>query len=136
MPHLNWREEPPTQSVQPNDRFENVLRLAVPHRKRLELLERLESVLAESGDGELRWDLPGSWILFFKRRPSESRLLLAHPESQVWVLTVALEPAHAAALLSAVRAHCDQAGETSLRALGVFGRVSNCDLILEWRDSA
>lgn len=44
---------------------------------------------------ELRIELPKDWILFCKQRPTNegSRFLVAHPEIEKWVGTLALEPA-------------------------------------------
>jgi hypothetical protein len=60
------------------------------------LIPYLEEIFvrATAGSGrELRMDLSGGWTVFWKSRESGSRLLLAHPEHQEWVATVALEPA-------------------------------------------
>lgn len=44
---------------------------------------------------ELRIELPKDWMLFCKQRPTNegSRFLVAHPEIEKWVGTLALEPA-------------------------------------------
>ena len=78
----------------------------------------LEQVFASGG--ELRLDLPDQWIVFWKKRPTDSRLLLAHPQQGEWVATIALEETHAQNLVNALKRL--SAGEgVSVHELGELG---------------
>lgn len=102
--------------------------LHVTKDQRAELLGFLEEVYLRGGS-ELRVDLPGNWILFWKTRESESRLLLAHPQHDEWVATLALEAEHGRRVLDAVRAL--QMGDVvSLSEQGAIGSISNVEVIV------
>lgn len=114
------------------------------------LLERLREVLsspeksgAESGAGfgsglgtELRLDLPREWIVFWKLREGESRILMAHPAEKQWVASINLEPSHALSLLRALAACVpgvpgapgSPGGTVEIGALGTVGEVSNAEV--------
>jgi hypothetical protein len=129
MPYLNWTRTSlrPVASAHPTRETE--LTLVLTDELWLELRERIGPILAGSEAGELRLDLPGGWTLFWKRREGESRLLMAHPEHEEWVATLALGSDHAERVLSAFGT------ETRLRVgeLGEVAGLCNFELALERR---
>lgn len=132
MPYLNWKETQLRKSVSERERGRSVLQLAVSVSDAQALAESLSAIYsAEAGVGpELRVDLPDEWILFFKLRESESRLLLAHPQKDEWVSTLALEREHGAKVIGALRAL--RSGEKiEVHALGSVGGVSNVNILIE-----
>ena len=76
---------------------------------------------------ELRLDLPKNWAIFWKTRPEESRLLLAHPQENEWVVTAALEADHARKLTEAI-ARAQNGSVIELSRMGPVGGVSNVEL--------
>jgi hypothetical protein len=82
---------------------------------------------------ELRVDLPDQWIVFWKKRASDTRLLLAHPEKDEWVATAALEETHGLNLVSALKKLSPGDG-ISIHELGAdlyeSGSVNNLELRL------
>lgn len=103
MPYVNWSKA----DIRPEFE-ERSARLTLGLRA--EQVALLGSELASLFPGadqqishrELRLDLPAGWTLFWKRREGESRYLLAHPEQQTWVATLALEGEEGARLVSAL----------------------------------
>jgi hypothetical protein len=92
MPYLDWSNEPITMSFEEHPKLAR-LRVDLSRAQHNELGLELQKVYAEGGF-ELRVDFPRRWTIFFKAREEDSRLLLAHPEENAWVATVALTPAH------------------------------------------
>lgn len=90
MPFLNWAQ----REIQTGHEWSDqklTLKLVLPAAVAAELPPALAGV--QSGaDRELRVDLPGKWSIFFKLREGQSRLLVAHPEENVFVSTLALTP--------------------------------------------
>jgi hypothetical protein len=152
MPHLNWKAASLTQSVTdksgagseatsgaPEDFMTLSLELTASLRD--ELLPRLREIFQLKAEAEslgserpalnpeLRVDLPRNWILFWKLRDGESRLLIAHPQSEEWVMTSALNAEHASRFLSALGA-LEPGNSLSLAALAPVARVSNAALRL------
>jgi hypothetical protein len=143
MPYLNWKEQKrikqeigplaPGGSHEPGDKLR--LTLSLESGPLLELLPLLREAFAPGG-GELRLDLPRGWIVFWKRREGESRLLLAHPQTDEWVATVALSGEHGASLLerldrlASVAPGASGPGELHLGDLAATGGVSNLELTL------
>jgi hypothetical protein len=129
MPYLNWRNAPIRQEVGPHPKREFSLKIGIPAVSFPELVERLEDLFGEDG-AELRVDLPEEWILFWKIREEESRLLMAHPQKTEWVATAALEKGHGQSVVSRLKAL--RPGE-SLRVSdgGTIGRVSNVEIEID-----
>lgn len=150
MPYLNWKDAELTALTQQvthagageggrgggrdDGRDERMLlALGLAPAARTELLGRLREVLdAPLGDGpaaELRVDLPRNWIVFWKLRDGESRLLIAHPQAEEWVATAALSVDHAHAFLDRLAGL--QAGDSlSLGQLAPVDRVSNVEIVV------
>lgn len=79
----------------------------------------LERVLRVQ-EAELRLELPGKWTLYWKARSGSSRVLLAHPETDQWVGTVAWSEDRVSSLIEALNP------ETAAQQPGgVF--LSECD---------
>ncbi|MGZ3686764.1 MAG: hypothetical protein ACXWPM_13060 [Bdellovibrionota bacterium] len=131
MPYLNWRGAALTQTLIPHPKLQSELKLELDAPARDELAARLEETYAQ-GAGELRLDLPRNWIIFWKLRESDSRLLLAHPQPDEWVATVALEAAFGASLVAAFRA-LSSGRELIASQLGTLGAMSNVELKLALR---
>ena len=131
MPYLNWKTAPVHQDVTHLDarspgQKEFLLELAMNRDSLNELLSMLEDVFLQGGP-EFRLDLPREWIVFWKNRDGESRLLIAHPQPEEWVTTIALEKEHASRLLERLRGL--QSGQSvELSALGPVGPVSNVEV--------
>src|SRR5271168_4015231 len=98
MPHLNWRTADLGKKVIPQDsggaahRVDRdfLFELELSPLQAQELASMLTTVLVPGG-GELRLSLPDEWSIFWKLRDDESRLLIAHPQADEWVATLALE---------------------------------------------
>jgi hypothetical protein len=131
MPYLNWKEREIQKSMAPSSSSPSTLSLTLTPRERAEIVPFLEEIYVRGGS-ELRLDLPGQWILFWKSRESESRLLLAHPQKDEWVTTIALEKEHGLRIIERLRsADSASAGDAfSISELGVVGQVSNVEVIL------
>jgi hypothetical protein len=144
MPYLNWKDREPTglhiELAPPSSegaahvttRSRMVLRFA---REALaELASSLGQIFGEAGEGgELRLDLPREWIVFWKLREGDSRLLVAHPQPDEWVATVALSAADGAAFLSRISELGSARADVTEVNLGEFvrtGAVSNLELVL------
>ena len=94
-----------------------------------ELLAQLRELFEAPVGSELRLDLPRNWIVFWKKREGESRLLLAHPQAEEWVSTVALLDEHAKLLDRKARGLVS--GRTlNLSELAATGSMSNLEVTL------
>lgn len=133
MPYLNWSEAEilPVQTGHP--RLGTQLELTFSAEQALHLVESLQPVFAKAGS-ELRLDLPGRWTLYWKIREGDTRLLLAHPEADAWVGTVALNPEQAPGCLDKLRS-LSVAGAEPFRLGDLPGvnRPSNFELVLKPR---
>jgi hypothetical protein len=90
-----------------------------------ELLPKLRETFLEEA-GELRLDLPEEWSIFWKKREDDSRLLIAHPQKDQWVATVALTEEYATKVLHEVSTLT--AGESY--DFGKPGSVCNLELVI------
>lgn len=142
MPYLNWKdrqriqkEVTPLEAGSPGySEGREKMRLTLRLDRELieELLPRLREIwLGADGEGshtpELRLDLPGEWIIFWKKRGDESRLLIAHPQESEWVATVSLTEEHAAASLERLEGLAP-GDRLDLGELASTGSVSNLEL--------
>jgi hypothetical protein len=126
MPYLNWRNAPSDQIEQEvrtasasGGAREFQLALKLSHELLQELIPALQDIYDQSGP-ELRIDLPREWIMFWKSRPGDSRLLMAHPQPEEWVSTMALGVPHGKRVIEALQKM--GVGETvSLDKLGATG---------------
>jgi hypothetical protein len=74
-------------------------------------------------------DLPREWIVFWKLRSGESRLLMAHPQPEEWVSTLALSEAHGKRVIEALKALSP--GELfSIEKLGPTGSMTNVEVLI------
>jgi hypothetical protein len=97
------------------------LALTVPARAKLR--EALGELIAREGS-ELRSDLSEGWTIFWKIRDGESRFLLAHPEHDQWVATLALSASH----LGLIRDGLDRGYVGPLADLERVAGMSNLDV--------
>lgn len=135
MPYLNWKNSTSQQLVQDvltaqasggSREFQLSLKLSGDLVQ--ELIPQLEDIFNQGGP-ELRIDLPKEWIMFWKLRTGESRVLMAHPQQDEWVSTMALNATHGKKLIDALKAL--QSGQTvSIESLGSVGPVSNVDVLI------
>ena len=129
MPYLNFREAKIEGKILPHSDLENQMSLDMSTRNVHDLATRLKAVFEENS-GELRVDLPKNWILFWKHREDESRLLLAHPDKDEWVATLALERGHGMAV--AEKLSSAEIGDTiQVSSLGTLGSVSNVEILIQ-----
>jgi len=124
-----------------------LLKLSVPKDVALQFAEELSEVFREAriSQGaeptgtalEVRWDIsqrPGSsktWTLYWKSRESDDRALLAHPEVEAWVATLALTAPTGMRLVNALRERGAQNGNIPdflLSDLGQIHELSNLDI--------
>lgn len=93
MPYLNWNSPSTAGWVQlstsEHPRFGMQVHLKLSPEALSEWREGLKEVLLNAR-GELKLELPQGWTIYFKAREGETRLLLAHPEQDAWVATVAV----------------------------------------------
>jgi hypothetical protein len=155
MPYLNWKEHRIGHSMEHtgsgSGRADGLsvarMQLDLDSAELEVLVQQLEQVFApaeQSGSAgneshfssmaaELRVDLPDQWIVFWKKRASDTRLLLAHPQEDEWVATAALEETHGQNLVSALKKLSSGQG-ISIHELGAdlyeSGSVNNLELRL------
>lgn len=126
MSYLNWTDKPIRQTVEPYSSFQTHLKLELKASEILTLSSSLESVFVHQG-AELRLELPQSWLLFWKIREEGSRILLAHPEAEHWVATIALSSEFGTKLLGALKIL--KVGQTlCLSQLGSLSSFSNLEI--------
>lgn len=101
------------------------MRIAPPERE--EIISKLRD-LTENVGSELRVDFPGEVTFFWKLREEESRLLLAHPEKEVWVATLALTHEHLQVWLNEIK---ELSGPVFLSELKKLGKFSNLEVSFE-----
>ncbi|MBC7386606.1 MAG: hypothetical protein H7301_10670 [Cryobacterium sp.] len=103
------------------------LDLALSEGTRREIAAALTLLTPVEGN-ELRTHFPGGWTVFWKMIAGESRLLVAHPELNEWVATLALSSDHIEKLR---RRLLDLGKESlSLSVLEKVSRVSNLEVSL------
>lgn len=130
MPFMNWTERSVQIETKMNPEATSQMTIVLGVAERDELLEALTEVF--SGPFlELRLDLPRKWTVFWKIKTGDSRVLLAHPEVDTWVATVAVTTEASRLLLDQIRDL--KAGEASLDiGLAVdVSSVSNLELALK-----
>lgn len=131
MAILDWRGLPVGISMEKSEGFEVVLRMSLNASLIQKLILSLEEIFIEQ-ERELRFYLSEAWTLFLKQRESGNRLLLAHPQTEEWVGTIALEKEIGVRWIEALK-NLDQ--PFSLSRLGILDPVSNFDcLILKEQD--
>jgi hypothetical protein len=137
MPYLNWREQILSQTATPSpaDADYMTVTLTLTPQQVQALAASLQNIFTEGSTSELRLDLPNQWVIFWKQREGESRLLIAHPQAEEWVTTAALLHEHACLLLDRLRDLASRASHTGeaapevvLSELAPLGSVSNAEL--------
>ncbi len=134
MSFLNWTElSIGLEAIQKSPR-ETLLTLKVLKEHLDILVPELEDILGTPANSErteeLRLVLPQNWLLFWKKRSEGARLLLAHPNSNEWVGTVALGDDWGARVLAGVRG-LEVGQKFIFSAVGQLHTVSNLDLVIE-----
>ena len=76
---------------------------------------------------ELRLSLPEGWTLFWKRREEGSLALMAHPEANEWVGTLALDLDFGIQMLRFLRELKEKGQSFSLDQCGTLRPVSNLE---------
>jgi hypothetical protein len=128
MPYMNWKRAQIGQEIGEHSRGK-LLTMSLTRTALDELLPRLEGVFVHH-EAELRVDLPEEWVIFWKMRDSESRLLIAHPQEKEWVTTVALDAPHGLKLLGLLK-DLESGGSVTIGELSSVGNVSNVEVILK-----
>ena len=147
MPWMNWKKHDQSRADALSgsrvvlERTESgdgrvALRMAISSDLATQLITALESAWVPSEPTgtyppELRLDLPSNWSIFWKARDGESRLLLAKPELDHWVATIAVGREDVLPLLERLKA---RAGETDFAQELSLHRVSNFNLLLTVQD--
>ncbi len=130
MAHLDWSQSALKIEQRPHARHETELLLPLSLTERQTLARSLRD-MPQDGRSELRLVLPQGWTLYWKMRDSESRLLLAHPEADLWVGTIALDAAGWSQLLEALdRPSSGSSSELRLSQLPGVSRRSNLDVVI------
>ncbi len=144
MPYLNWRVPSPDHSsfqIEPlssgatpasGDRLRFRWALSMDRKHEFfaaidELLKQTQGQVSGSSVPELRIDLPENWIFFLKMRESESRLLMAHPQQNEWVLTAALTESHLALIVERMRTS-KSGDQVQWASLFKVSRLSNVEI--------
>lgn len=133
MPYLDWTQKPVALSTTSLTAGKLQLTLGL----RVEEIRRLEADLSEvyfQGGSELRMGLPNQWVLFWKKREDGSRAIVAHPQPEEWVGTVALDESFGRQFISALQGLAaegrNEGGKLTLSQIGSLASVSNLELIL------
>ena len=129
MPYLNFTEKSIDLKMSAHARFETQLAMQIGSAELAVLSDGLSNLLLSDHPErvELRVDLPSKWTIFWKlREGEETRLLLAHPEEDTWVATVAMTRPHCEAIVGAF-SKLSEIPEI-LSGLGSTSRISNFDL--------
>lgn len=116
--------------VQPHSKWQRMLQLQLRPEEIEEFVLILSGVLADKRERNFSLTSSefGDWDLIWKSRSSGNRILLAHPDSKKWVVTVALEERNILKLKE--RLQSKETSKVSLEDLGTMDRVTN--LMLEF----
>ncbi len=99
---FDWSSRPGVSlEMGEHPRLQTLLTVTLTQTLVVELRSELERVLRVQ-EAELRLELPGKWTLYWKARSGSSRVLLAHPEADQWVGTVAWSEERVSDLLEAL----------------------------------
>jgi hypothetical protein len=136
MPYFDWKATPGVSlQVASHERYETELCVALSGERLGELHQVLEQVFVQA-EAELRVDFPGNWTLYWKARDGESRILLAHPEREEWVGTVAWAHGSVAALLQGLGSLKAGSGDLVLSELDRLSSFSNLNLRIRKNENA
>lgn len=128
MPYLALNDSQISVSVDEQvPAFEKRLALELKPETQGVLIQALENLI-ERPSSELRLELPQGWTVFWKLRSGESRMLLAHPDLNTWVGTIALSELDLRAWISELRNMTQTSLPTTLSRIVTFGAFSNLDI--------
>ena len=132
MAYLNFTQKPIELKASTHPKFETQLEMKIGADD-LKLIQAGLQAVLNSPKSELRVDLPQKWTLFWKLRETETRQLLAHPEADAWVASLALTREHCEAVIAAMeRALGEQhdmgADIGAISRLGQTSRISNFEM--------
>jgi hypothetical protein len=128
MSYLDWKKTPLRIKSIDLSQSKIQLFLALSDEWIQPFVTALEDVFVRQS-GELRMHLPEGWVLFWKLREEGNRAIVAHPQANEWVGTIALDANFGQMWISSLKKiQIDQ----SLLLSGVarLERVSNLELIL------
>ena len=131
MPYLNWKDESLLQAQGPHSQYQQQLALELTSALLEELVSALEEVYLRRGS-ELRIAIKDQWLLFWKWRESDSRILLAHPTEDEWVATLALNPDFGKAMLLALK-NLKTGQSLSVSQVGPLSTVTNLEVVITLR---
>jgi hypothetical protein len=126
MAFLAWQKSAADLAVAEHPTLQLQLTLRLSRDEARELAAALREV-QEEPRSELRHTISGAWTVFWKLREGESRSLLAHPEPESWVATLALEPGHLARVVERLESGSP---EFALSELAPVDWISNFELIV------
>ena len=152
MPYLDWSTgsvQVHVQETRPGSK--TLLRLEISRDEAESLMSFLEGlfVIGQASDSpqkvaqefaqefglELRLSLPHGWTLFWKRREEGSLALMAHPEAEEWVGTLALDMDFGIQILRLLRELKENGTSFSLNQGGAIRSVSNLDVQFARREN-
>lgn len=119
MPYLNWKTKPVRVATSTHPDYQSQLDLGLSSDLAQELSTELTQTFSAGGD-ELKLELPNGWTLYFKQRIGAGRMQLAHPQTNQWVATLNLTPAHGLALATQLGALSSGAAPASTETLQRF----------------
>ena len=140
MKALDWSRSPAAEEVQvklqPHARREQELVLSLPEARLAELLAGLQALLGSGAEHtEFRLALPQGVTIYWKRGNSETRLMVARPDSSSWVATILIAEEKSQELIMLLKA-LPERGEVAFAQLTGIWKLSNLELRLLWLASA
>jgi hypothetical protein len=133
MVFLDWSARPGVHlQLEEHPRWKQQVRIsaAVSAPEWSELAQALRETFGEGGGPETRLQLPQGWTIYWKARDAESRLFMAHPEKEEWVVNASLEAPHGAAVIGALEG-AEKGSVVTVSAVGRINRMSNVEIALE-----
>ncbi len=140
MKALDWSRSPASEEVQvklqPHARREQELVLSLSEARWGELLAGLKALFDSAAEhAEFRLALPQGVTIFWKRGTSETRLMVARPDSSSWVATIVVAESQSQACIALLEA-LPERGEVAIAQLAGIWKLSNLELRLLWLASA
>ena len=130
MGFLNWRSSTLKQEIGTHQ-LGSCLTLRIAQAEAAELARSFEALMSAPPSEELRVNLPNEWLVFWKLRPvGGSRLLLAHPAQAEWVVTAALDAAHAGVFVECLK-KLGPGERLAVSETGSVGYPSNVEIVIE-----
>lgn len=126
MSYRNFTKKEITIEILDHPQFETLVSLTLAPQDRHELVEALIEV-KNLETKELRVDFASLLTLFFKIREGESRLLVARPELNTCVGTLALSASHLSLLIDQLK----NSNTVDVRHLETVNRMSNFEVRIQ-----